>query len=226
MKSKVSIIYVNWNTMLYINRSIEAIERNRPKLSYEYIVIDNGSEDFFELVCPEDKLRKFRFEKNMGYGIAANIGILVSEGKYVCLLNPDTIPWEGWLDKMIDYLELNPFVGLVGPSVSFGYNDFQNPDYNLRNNVESDVVIPFACVVIPKLIIQKIGLLSLLYGEDVDYFNRIRDAGYKAIVVGQAFVEHTLNSSWFANNIGEDHQTQIDYFRSVVAPRFLREEEQ
>jgi len=221
----VSIIYVNWNTCKWIDTSIKVIETNPPKVKYEIVIVDNGSE-------PEDNFKEwaefhpqYRYvfnEYNMGFGYACNQAILVSEGKYICILNPDTEPEAGWLDCLVKYLEENPECGLAAPSMTNVCQPRQSRDYNKGDIVEvKGEVIPFACVVIPKKMFCYLGLLSLMWGEDIEFCKRLSTRNKSLVVIGKAFVKHAGGCSFSENKIGYNVRTITDYLAKFVYPRIL-----
>ncbi|HAX62074.1 MAG TPA: glycosyltransferase family 2 protein [Elusimicrobia bacterium] len=116
---KLSIIIVNYNTKTLLDECLGSIYRNPPTDDFEIVVVDNASEDgSVELVqnkYPGVKIVKN--EKNLGFAKANNIGIRISRGKYVILLNSDTKILNSSLDKMLDYIDTHPSVGIVGPKL-------------------------------------------------------------------------------------------------------------
>jgi GT2 family glycosyltransferase len=82
----------------------------------EIIVVDNHSEDgSVEVVrraFPSVKL--IANDDNRGFAGANNQGMKESDGKYILLLNPDTLLWEDTLSVTYDYMEKHPEVGCVG----------------------------------------------------------------------------------------------------------------
>jgi len=84
------------------------------------IVIDNNSQDGTVAMVQErfPQVRIIANTYNYGFARATNQGYRISQGRYVMTLNPDTRFLEGDLDKIIDFLEANPHVGMVGPKSS------------------------------------------------------------------------------------------------------------
>ncbi len=111
----LSIIIVNYNSRDVLHLCLESLKNQERKFSFEVIVIDNASsESIIEL---ETSFPQFTFifnEKNIGYAAANNIGIGNAKGKYILLLNPDTIVNGNSFQPMIKYLEENKNVGIVG----------------------------------------------------------------------------------------------------------------
>jgi len=222
----VSVVIVNWNTSYLVEKLVNSIVSQPKKVDTEIIIIDNGSED-----CCSDRLfigSKFRYhglEKNMGYGVAANIGILISHGRHVLLVNPDVELPDGFFDTMTDFLDHSPRIGLLAPSSdNVGGNIGQYPEVNKGRIVEIlDGFIPFVCVMIPKKIFQDIGMIDLKYAEDVDFSNRLRAKKYRIVVMGDVCIKHGFGSSFISNKVGLKYEDQISYVKNIVEPRFLGE---
>ena len=122
----LSVIIVNWNTRELVEACIESIFEETRGISFEVIVVDNGSEDgsqasierrFPCVVLIENRL-------NVGYSKANNQGIEESSGRYVCLLNSDTVVIDNALGKLVEFLDERPKAGaasslLMNPDGSF-----------------------------------------------------------------------------------------------------------
>jgi len=216
----VTIVYVNWNTSKWIESSIRIIKSNPPLVEYEIIVVDNGSKERF---LEKSDIKVIYNEHNMGFGHACNQGILASKGKYICFLNPDTEPEAGWLDYLVKYLEEHPECGLVAPSMTNVCQPKQSPLNNKGETVEVSDVIPFACVVIPKKIFCKCGLLSMLWGEDTEFCRRITNLYYTLVVVGKAFVKHVGGIAFSENEVGYNTKMIVEYLEEHVYPKICGE---
>ena len=129
---KLSIIIVNWNTKGLLDRCLGSIYLNPPLVPFEIIVVDNasidGSPEMIKRRFPSVKL--ICSESNLGFAKGNNAGIAHARGKYCLLLNPDTVVLPNAFDKMIEYIDRNPKVGIVGaslldenhnPCASYGY---------------------------------------------------------------------------------------------------------
>lgn len=88
----VSIIIVNYNTKELAKTCIKSILDNTNDIDFEIILIDNNSSDgskvFFENY---DKVKFINSNKNLGFGKANNLAYQIAKGKYIFLLNSDTI---------------------------------------------------------------------------------------------------------------------------------------
>ncbi len=113
---ELSIIIVNYNVKAFLQNCLLSIKKATEKISTEIIVIDNASDDgSVELVkknFPEVNL--IEAKQNLGFSKANNLGLKISRGKYICLINPDTIVEEDTFLEMINFMDMHPEVGLAG----------------------------------------------------------------------------------------------------------------
>ena len=123
----LSIIIVNYNVKEFLQNLIHSIYKAAQKITFEIIVIDNASNDgsveFIRDKFPDVKI--FANDKNLGFSKANNIGLKAALGKYLLLINPDTLVSEDTFDKMIRFFNDNPDAGLAGCKIL-------NPDGSLQ----------------------------------------------------------------------------------------------
>ena len=112
----LSISIVNTSNWKFLKPCINSIYKSTKSISYEILVVDNASTD-----GSLEKIKKFFPEiilsiNNKKYGFAKNnnINIKKSTGRYIMLLNDDTIVLDQSLEKAIAYLDNNPKVGMLG----------------------------------------------------------------------------------------------------------------
>lgn len=113
----VSIIIVNYHSMELVKDCINSIFEKTKELTYEIIVVDNDSRDgsveklkeYFE-----NKIFVIDAKENLGFGKANNIGARVARGKFLFFLNPDTILINNAMKYLLNYLNRDPKVGIVG----------------------------------------------------------------------------------------------------------------
>lgn len=115
----LSVIIVNYNTKDLLDQCLNSIYTINHKYNLEIFVVDNASIDgSLELVkgkYPQVKL--IANQENLGFAKANNLAILKSSGRYVLLLNSDTIILPGSFDLVIDFMDQNPQVGITGCKV-------------------------------------------------------------------------------------------------------------
>ena len=128
---ELSIITVNYKSADHLIECLRSIKENLKNLEYEIIVIDNASGDrsvgkiqaaFSDIVLIENKT-------NLGFAKANNQGIRRSRGRYILLLNNDTVVLPNALEAMVGVLKRSADIGIVGcrllnpdktPQQSFG----------------------------------------------------------------------------------------------------------
>ncbi|UCB51985.1 MAG: glycosyltransferase family 2 protein [Candidatus Zixiibacteriota bacterium] len=112
----LSVIIVNYKTKDLLDRCLQSLLRSTQAAEFEIIVIDNNSRDgsihMLEKEYPQVTLIKN--QENLGFAKACNQGIRIAEGKYVFILNPDTLIEDNTLANIIDFMESNPKVGIGG----------------------------------------------------------------------------------------------------------------
>ncbi len=89
------------------------------RLTIEVIVVDNCSSDDTVLMLQREfpAARLIRNAENLGFSRPINQALRESLGRYMLLLNPDTIVLPGSLNELVGYLESHPEVGICGPKV-------------------------------------------------------------------------------------------------------------
>jgi len=87
-----------------------------PGLDYEIIVVDNYSGDLSNQdFKPYGAIQYLMNGQNKGLGAANNKGIRQARGKYIVIMNPDTLVSKDAFFKLFDFMEKNPKAGAVGP---------------------------------------------------------------------------------------------------------------
>lgn len=113
----VSIIIVNYRSAQMVVDCVESVFKQTRGVSYEVIVVDNasgdGSADLLKRLLG-DKIRIIVSEENLGFGKANNLGARNASGKYLFLLNPDTIMVNNAVYILWNYMENNLNCGVAG----------------------------------------------------------------------------------------------------------------
>jgi GT2 family glycosyltransferase len=88
---KYSIIVLTFNSEESIEKCVNSIVNQKNFLSYELIIIDNGSTDSTVLILHRLNIKVIQTGRNLGYGGGMNIGAKYAKGKYLIFVNPDII---------------------------------------------------------------------------------------------------------------------------------------
>lgn len=112
----VSIIIVNYNTKALTLQCIDSIYRKTERVSYEIIVVDNASSDgsAAEIRKLYLKVIVITSDVNLGFGKANNLGAERATGKYLFLLNSDTLLVNNAIHILFHFLESHSNVGVCG----------------------------------------------------------------------------------------------------------------
>ncbi len=124
---ELSVVIVNWNTRALLKGCLESIRKQNFADPFEVIVVDNGSQDgSCEMVkefFPEVVL--IELKRNLGFAKGTNIGIKISSGEFILLLNSDIFVPEGALRKLVDFARAHPEAGAVAPKLLYPNGTFQ-----------------------------------------------------------------------------------------------------
>ena len=115
LKPDLSIIIVSWNVRELLQNCLRSV-LVETKLALQIIVVDSASTDGSPEMVAEhfSQVELVACEENVGFPGGNNLGLARANGRYILLLNPDTIVHDGALAKMVSYLEENSQVGVVG----------------------------------------------------------------------------------------------------------------
>ncbi len=121
---KLSVIIVNYNHKYFPRLAVEALEKSKTGFPFEIIVVDNNSHDeesliFLKKAHADRRITLIQSPRNVGFGNGNNLGAKIASGQYVFFHNPDVTVEEDSLQKMVDYLERNPEIGILGPKLVY-----------------------------------------------------------------------------------------------------------
>ena len=113
----LSVVIVNYQTFELTRNTINSIFEYSYPFSYEILVVDNASsddslsklQDYFK-----DKVTFIASKENNGFAAGNNQALRIAKGRYVLLLNSDTIVWENTLEDIYNYMEEHTDVGASG----------------------------------------------------------------------------------------------------------------
>ncbi len=125
--TEVSVVVVNWNTQDILRDCLISIYEQCGEIDLEVIVIDNASTDGSVEMVKKDfpQVTLIENSQNRGFAAANNQGIAISKGRYVLLLNSDTVVLDNAIAKTAAFADSHPEAAVVGCRVL-------NPDRTLQ----------------------------------------------------------------------------------------------
>jgi len=117
---KLSIVTANTNERHFTLPMLESVHKTvRKALPFEFWIVDNNSQDGSVAAIREQfpEVKLICNSQNAGFTEANNQAIRECTGQYVFCLNPDTICREGAIDRLVEFLDAHPKVGMVGPKL-------------------------------------------------------------------------------------------------------------
>jgi GT2 family glycosyltransferase len=125
--TEVSVVVVNWNTQDILRDCLKSIYEQAGEIDLEVIVIDNASTDGSVEMVKKDfpQVTLIENSQNRGFAAANNQGIDISKGRYVLLLNSDTVVLDNAIAKTVAFADSHPKAAIVGCRVL-------NPDQTLQ----------------------------------------------------------------------------------------------
>ena len=200
---KLSIITINYNGLKDTCELIDSIPFNN---DLEVIVVDNASmnNEASAISAKYPQVKVIQSQQNLGFAGGNNLGIKVSKGKYILLINNDTIFKKFNIQALIDRLESSPKIAIVCPKIRFawGCHPIQYAGYTPLSNItvrnqaigfgeedhgQYDTAHPTpyahgAAMLIKREALEKVGPMPecfFLYYEELDWSMMFTRAGYK-----------------------------------------------
>lgn len=123
---ELSVIIVNYNVKHFLEQCLHSVQKAAENISCEIFVVDNNSVDGSAQLIHE-KFPHIHFienKKNVGFSRANNQAIRMAKGKYILLLNPDTVVEENTFQKIIRFMNEHPKAGGLGVKMIDGKGNF------------------------------------------------------------------------------------------------------
>ncbi|MBM3265203.1 MAG: glycosyltransferase [candidate division Zixibacteria bacterium] len=229
----VSIVVVSFNVRAFLASLLRSVREASHRLSVEVFVVDNRSSDdsggMVRREFPETQL--IENATNKGFAVAGNRALRLFRGRYVCLINPDTLLREDTLQVMTEFMDAHPDVGAAGckvlnpdgslqlacrrsiPTLSSAFfkmsglsrlfpNNRKIGAYNLTY-LDPDAVhdvdaVSGSFLFVRRTTIEQVGLMDeafFMYGEDLDWQYRMRQAGWRVCYVPFTRIVHYKGES-------------------------------
>lgn len=185
---KIGYVILTWNSETQILPCLDSIFCIK-KYENHVIIVDNGSTDDtvlklknYQLVDKKDSLEVIYLKENVGTTISRNMGLskIVDQVDYICILDSDTIINEYAMEYMINLIENNTEIGIVGPEMKTKEGIIQNSGRKFPS-----VKIKF-CKAFPLKKVQK-------YGEKLEYIDFSNNNDFFE-------VDYLMSACWLMNS--------------------------
>jgi GT2 family glycosyltransferase len=224
----LSIIIVNKDTSALLTQCLNSIYTAGPHVSFEVIVVDNGSSDdsvrLVENNFPNVVLIKN--EQNLGFAKANNQGFAIAKGRYLMLLNSDTVMCPGTVDALMDTADSHSNVGVIGPILLNADNTIQKswasfpsflsevlgknfrvrkPVRNLPAVYDVDWIMG-ACMLVRSETVNEVGMMDgdyFFYSEEVDWCYRIKEKNWKIWLLTSVQIYHLGGGSTSRGSVAQ-----------------------
>lgn len=229
MTPELSVVIVNYNGFIYLKDCLDALLLNLKNIDFEIIVLDNCSQDtscsFIKAHYPEIIL--IESIVNLGFGKGNNEAVKQAKGKYVLLLNMDTIVLDPIL-PVLNFLKSDRSIGMVGIKMldktkkyCASAGNFPNYSNLFQMKKQLEIGSEFikgnfskACyevdwlsgsfLLLSSQLYREIGGFDedyFLYVEDVDFSKKIADKGYKRVFLPNYSYIHFIGFNSSKNHL-------------------------
>ncbi|MGQ2983637.1 glycosyltransferase family 2 protein [Flavobacterium sp.] len=227
---ELSVIIVNYNGMKYLNGCFGSLYAQLAGINFEIIVLDNDSKDGS---CDHIKqnfkeVRLIESTENLGFGRGNNAAVEAANGKYLLLINNDTIVQDHLLPAL-EFMRNDESVGALGIRMLDGNGNyivaagkFPAPVNMIRlKNMflmmgrefrSGNFTKPYynvdwlggSFLLMPKKVYDAVGGFDkdyFMYVEDVDLCKKVANAGYRRVFMPGLSYIHFVGFSRSRDNL-------------------------
>lgn len=235
----VSIIIPVYNEFDYTYSCLKSILKNSGDIAYEIVIADDCSTDVTkEIEKIAENARLITTQENVGFLLNCNNAAQYAKGKYILFLNNDTQVQENWLEPLVDLIEQDEKIGMVGSKLvypdgflqeaggivwqdasAWNYGNRKSPEDPEYNYVKEADYISGAAIMIRRRLWEEIGGFDEryvpAYCEDSDLAFEVRKHGYKVMYQPLSVVVHYEGVS-----NGTDTETGLKAYQVVNQQKF------
>ncbi|QKZ13394.1 glycosyltransferase family 2 protein [Spirosoma sp. KUDC1026] len=244
----ISLVTINYNQAEITRQFLEST-RSLTYPNVEIIIVDNASQPVLSTCLDASQypnLRIIRSERNLGFTGGNNLGIEAANGDFLFIVNNDTELTPTLLDELLEPFRIDPRIGVTCPKIKFydtpdvlqyaGYNSMNmytgtatpvglnQPD---SGQYDTSGVTNFAhgcAMMVRREVIERVGRFAerfFLYYEELDWSQRIKDAGYLIYYQSSAYILHKESVSVGPQNPMKTYyltRNRILYMRRHCSP--------
>ncbi len=192
----VNIVILSFNTKERTMRCVKWLKINTKYPNYKVLVIDNastdGSREALRTIPDIDLVENpinVGVSKGWNQGIKAAMKEQPLSGRYIMLLNSDTLMASGWLETLVGVMETDDKIGVCS------YGDMANPNRPTLTDVEN---ISFVCPLIRGEVFEQIGLFDerlFAWHSDIIFCREVLNAGWRIVATPENLIYHFGASS-------------------------------
>ena len=199
----ISIVFVTHGDRINVaERLLQSLVPYKKEKWLEIICVDNGTTPSVSELINKDYqfIYAITNEENLGTSRAYNKGIKEAKGRYILIINDDTVIPEGMLYKIKNFLQTNPKYDGIALGLKKNENEYQALRLKIVNIKKSHpekmrraTFIGTGNLLIKKCIIKNIGFYDENYfagNEDMDLSYRLKKAGIKIYYAPQLYIYH------------------------------------
>jgi N-acetylglucosaminyl-diphospho-decaprenol L-rhamnosyltransferase len=219
---ELSIALVNWNNRDYLRQCLESIEAAQLPFSYDIVVADNGSTDGSLQMLSErfPYVKIVQNEGNVGVARGNNQCINNTNGRYIYILNNDTLVNRKAIETMMRFIDEHPDAGAVGGTLLNADGTYQSSSFSFPSLLEEFLIVshigarlnpyfpsqngPYpgvrevdwissASILVRREALEEIGLIDeeyFIYSDETDWQYRLWHAGWKVYYLPEVTTIH------------------------------------
>ncbi len=224
---ELSVIILNYNVRYFLEQCLLSVQKALENIDSEIVVIDNNSEDgSCEMALDKfPTVKLLQNKENVGFSKANNQAVKIATGKYLCILNPDTVVAENTFLECIEVFKTKTKIGGIGVQMIDGTGKFlpeskrniptpkkslkkivgltKNKNGYYANNLEKDAcgnveVLAGAFIFMERKLYEEVNGFDedyFMYGEDIDLCYKILKAGFSNYYLGSQQLLHYKGES-------------------------------
>jgi len=133
MKPDLTISLINHSNPELLRDCLASLESATHATSLDVRIVDNATDGRMvdEIRAQFPKTNWSMNRKRLGFSANHNQILATGQGRYICILNDDTILHDGAMDELVRFMDAHPRVGMAGPRTL-------NPDGSIQNSVFRD----------------------------------------------------------------------------------------
>ena len=115
--TRLAVVIVSYNCRADLDRCLTTLGTAAARTPHHVVVVDNASGDGTPAWLRDrwPHVQLIEAGANLGFSRATNLGIRQTASELVLLLNPDTVPGAGQLDRLVGALDTHLDAAAIGP---------------------------------------------------------------------------------------------------------------